>query len=105
MAQQKLLERPAVVVALIGAVATLGVALASLISGAISGYFQRQSDIDKLKTTLVIGIANYNVNVNHVSRAEYTKKLIESGVLPDDDGAICMAFVGEGCPLKVLKIK
>jgi hypothetical protein len=30
---------------------------------------------------------------------------IQSGIIFDDDGSICMAFVKEGCPIKVLKAK
>ena len=40
---------------------------------------------------------------------EYNQKqrmtiLIQSGIIPDHDGRICMALIKEGCPIKVLKV-
>ncbi len=95
-----LLGRPTVLAAVIAAGASIGVALAGVVIGSISAYYQRQSDSDKLRTTLIINISSQG---EAGRRADVARALIESGVLPDQDGSICMAFVGKGCPLKVLK--
>ena len=99
MTARKLFERPTIMVAVIASVTSIAIAISSLISGSISAYFQRQSDIDRSKTTILLQI----LPEPSAYRVEFTEKLIQSGALPDADGAICMAFVGRGCPIKVLK--
>ena len=42
---------------------------------------------------------------NEGMRKERTTIAIQSGIISDDDGSICMAFVKDGCPIKVLKAK
>jgi hypothetical protein len=94
-----LLDRPSVAAATIAAAASIGIALASLIGGSISASFQQESDTEKLKTTVVIDIVNWP----EAQRGSFAAQLIQSGVLPDKDGSICMAFVHKGCPLEILK--
>ncbi len=55
----------------------------------------------RLKGNLLLSLVQNNDTV----RKEYTARLIRSGVLEDDDGAICQAFVGEGCPIRVNRPK
>ena len=98
--RRPLIGRPTVLAAAIGAGASIGVAVAGVIGGSISAYYQRLSDTDKLRTSLVLNIASQG---SASGRVEVARALIESGVLPDPDGSICMAFVGMGCPLKIAK--
>jgi len=51
---------------------------------------------------MLLGLVQNN-GLNDASRSDFTRHLIQAGVLPDEDGSICMAFVGKDCPLKVLK--
>ena len=98
----KTLEKPAVLAATIAAAASIGVALAGAIEGSISAYFQRQSATQKLRNQLVISIISHDYS----TQTAYANVLIQSGVLPDEDGGICRAFrhdKNEKCPLKVLK--
>lgn len=99
--ENSLIERPTVLAAVIAAAASLGVAMAGAIGGGISSYFQSQSDLARLKTTILLEL----VKKNDADAKKTAGVLIQSGVLPDADGAICMAFVGagEGCPIKVAK--
>lgn len=97
---QKFFERTPVVVAIISAVAIVGVSIAGAIGAAITAHSQQQTDIAKLKTTILLSLV---LRIDDATRAEYARTLIQAGVLPDEDGAVCMAFVRKGCPLKVLK--
>ena len=66
----------------------------------VSSYCQHQSDVARIKANLLLSL----VQNNESNRKEYTARLIRSGVLEDDDGAICRAFVSDepkGCPIKV----
>jgi hypothetical protein len=48
---------------------------------------------------------SYVLGRNEAMRKERITIAIQSGLISDDDGSICMAFVKEGCPIKVLKAK
>lgn len=93
------MSSPTVRAAAIGAAAAIAVAVAGLIGGSISAYFQGKSDSEKLQATLLMEL----VRSNESGRIEYTRRLLEAGVLKDDDGAICRAFIEQGCPIKPLR--
>jgi hypothetical protein len=97
---QKLLDRTPILVALIAAVTTLAVALGGVINGSISAYYQRKTDEENLRNQLLISVMG-NPAVLH--QKDYAKALIAAGVLVDTEGAICRAFVGGDCPIKVLR--
>lgn len=100
MKEPRLIERPTVFAAIVAAAATIGVAVAGAFGGAISSYFQHQSDVAELKANLLLSL----VQQNDESRSQYTARLIRSGVLEDGDGSICRAFVNNAskeCPIKV----
>lgn len=101
MKEPRLIERPAVFAAIVTAAATIGVAVAGAIGGTISSYFQTESAHSQLQTTILLEI----LKGNQQQRADEARVMIQSGVLEDKDGAICMAFIGEGkgCPLKVVR--
>jgi hypothetical protein len=96
-----LILRPPIFAAIVAAAATIGVAIAGAIGGMISSYFQMQSDHSRLQTTILVEI----MKGNEQQRTDEARLMIQSGVLEDKDGAICMAYIGEGkgCPLKVLR--
>src|SRR5436305_148328 len=83
----------------IGAAAVLAGALAGAIGGGISAKYQRASAAEKLQAEVLLDL----VHSAPMPRMEYTRRMIQAGILKDPDGSICMAFVGQGCPLSVLK--
>jgi hypothetical protein len=97
--QSNLIRRPPVFAAIVAAAASIGVAIAGAIGGGISSYFQKESDHSRLQTTILVELMKRLDD----QRQEDAKRMIQSGVLQDKDGAICMAFVGKDCPLKVLR--
>jgi Na+/glutamate symporter len=94
-----LIRRPTIFAAIVAAAATIGVAVAGAIGGIISSYFQTESDHSKLQTTILVEI----MKGNEQQRTDEARLMIQSGVLEDKHGAICMAFIGKDCPLKVLR--
>jgi Na+/glutamate symporter len=95
----RLLQRPAIFAAVVAAAATVGIAVAGAIGGAISAYFQHKTDLAKFETETLLTLLKLNAG----EREEYTSRLIQAGKLRDPDGAVCMAFVGKSCPIKVMK--
>jgi len=102
---RSMLRHPAVVASIIGAAAVLGAAISGSISGAISACYQsdadkvkanvkRETDQENLTMTMLLEIIK---NTDEKERATKTKLLLQSGILPDRDGKICRAFVGQGC--------
>ena len=85
--------------AVVAGSAAVAVAVAGAIGGWISSVYQRASEAEKLQTTIVVDL----IHVSDSARAEYARRLIQAGVLKDSDGSICRAFVGQGCPLPILK--
>ena len=92
MARQGIFGRPEVLAAIIGL-------LAGAISGVVSGIYLRQSDAEKLRLSLILNITSRPPE----QQAEIARRFIQSGLLRDPDGALCMAFIGKDCPLKILK--
>jgi hypothetical protein len=83
----------------VGAAAAVAVAVAGVIGGSIGAYFQHKSDSEKLQATILVELVRNNDQL----RAEYTSHLLRAGILKDNDGAICRAFVKVGvCPIKAL---
>ena len=97
MPEIKLFERTPVIVAVIAAAASLGVALAGAIGASVSAYYQRQSEIDKMRMTMIIQIAGRTSDAK-----SYAMDLIETGILPDPKGSVCRAFIKSNCPIQVL---
>src|ERR1044071_6566258 len=63
--------------AVVAAAATVGVAIAGAIGGAITAYFQHRTDMAKLETETLISL----LKLGPGERMEYTKRLIQSGKL------------------------
>ena len=97
-------ENPIVLAAVIAAAASLSVAAAAAISAVIASGFQSGSDAARLQATILLEVAKIP---NLGERAITARQLIESGLLKDDDGMICVAFVksqqGGSCPIKPQK--
>jgi hypothetical protein len=85
--------------AVVAGSAAVAVAVASAIGGWISASYQSASEKEKLQATILVDL----VHSNDSGRVEYTRRLIQSGILKDPDGSICMAFIGNACPLSVLQ--
>jgi hypothetical protein len=99
---------PTVLAAIIGGSAALGVAIAGSISGSISASYQSAAEVEKTRGTLLVNILLAYEPSQVPGRNEQNLKdritvLIQSGIMSDNDGSICMAIVKEGCPVKVLK--
>ncbi|HUI20825.1 MAG TPA: hypothetical protein VLZ74_07245 [Methylocella sp.] len=95
-----LIEQPTIFAAIVAAAATIGVAVAGAFGGMVSSYYQHQTSVAQLKANLLLDI----VQKDDTQRREYTRRLISSGVLEDNDGTICRALVSQGtgeCPIKV----
>jgi hypothetical protein len=95
-----LLQRTPIFAAVVAAAATVGVAVAGAVGGAISAYFQHKTDMAKFETETLLALLKLNAG----EREEYTSRLIQAGKLSDPDGAVCLAFVGRSCPIKVMKL-
>jgi len=92
--------------------AATGVLIASVtaLSGQMSAYFQAEAAKEKVRADVLLPIVQeYESTLvparNDENRRQRVTILIQSGVLADPDGSICMAVVKEGCPLAVLKAK
>ena len=93
----------------IGGSAVFGAA-ANLITSSISASYQSATEMKKLQATMLLAILqenepSYVPGRNEAMRKERITIAIQSGIISDEDGSICMAFVKEGCPVKVLKAK
>ena len=93
----------------IGGSAVFG-ATANLVTNSISASYQSATEIKKMQATMLLAILqenepSYVPGRNEAMRKERITIAIQSGLISDDDGSICMAFVKEGCPIKVLKAK
>lgn len=98
---------PTVLAALIAGAAALGVAAAGAISGSISAAYQNAAEGEKDRGDLLIHALlafdpHKTQQQNQDDLSQRVKILIQSGIIPDDNGSICRAFVGGNCPLKVL---
>jgi hypothetical protein len=91
-------SHPAVQSAAIGAAAALAIALVGAIQGSISAYYQSRADNDRLREDILRTI----IFEPDAVRADAAKRFIQAGLIEDKDGAICMAFVGSGCPIAVI---
>jgi hypothetical protein len=92
------------------AVLTAWVAIASLLFGWVTSCSQENLERQKLQSSILLGILQqYQPNMvpgrNEAMLKERVKVAIQSGMISDDDGRICMAFITEGCPIKILKAK
>jgi hypothetical protein len=83
----------------VAAAAATGVAIAGLISGAVTAYFQQKSESEHLQSSILLEVVKAD---DSKKRTDYATRLLEAGVLKDDNGAICRALVQQGCPIKVL---
>lgn len=90
------LTRPGIFVGVVAAAATVAVAVAGAISGSISSYYQDRSEQAKLRTTALLVIIKDKPD----EQSEHARQLIKAGILEDEDGKICKAFVVSGCPIK-----
>ncbi len=106
------LAEPVVVASLVAALTTGTVtaisAVGTMVSGAILASNQKSAEIEKMKATILLSIVQQYDSSLVPQRNENNQKqrmtvLIQSGIIPDDDGSICMALIKEGCPIKVLK--
>lgn len=106
------LAEPVVVASLVAALTTGTVtaisAVGTMVSGAILASNQKSAEIEKMKATILLSIVQqYNSSLvpqrNENNQKQRMTVLIQSGIIPDDDGSICMALIKEGCPIKVLK--
>jgi hypothetical protein len=98
---------PTVLAAIIAGSAGLGVAVAGAISGSISAAYQSAAEGEKnrgdlLNHALLAFDPHKTLEQNQDDLRQRVKVLIQSGVVPDDNGSICRAFVGGDCPLKIL---
>jgi hypothetical protein len=99
---------PAVQAAIVGAFAAISVAIAGLITGWISAKYQSTAEVEKARGTLLLTtlLAYEPTQVpgrNEQNLKDRIKVLIQSGVMVDKEGSICMAVIKEGCPITVLK--
>jgi hypothetical protein len=113
---QRRLTSPLVVSAVVAggttfAVAAIG-AVGSVVSSWISASSQRATDIEKSKANVVLSVvqqydSSLAIGRNESNRRERIRILIQSGVIPDENGSICKAVMDkdEGCPIEVLKAK
>jgi hypothetical protein len=90
------LARPAVFVGMVAAAASVAVAVAGAISGSISSFYQDRSEQAKLHTTALLELIKYKPD----EQSERVRQLIQAGILKDEDGKICKAFLVSGCPIK-----
>jgi hypothetical protein len=82
-------------------------ALGAVVSGSISTWGQKEAEIEKARSAALLSvILQYEPSEvparNESTRKERITALIQSGIIADDGGSICMAMIKEGCPLKVL---
>jgi hypothetical protein len=101
---------PAVISALVVAAATVLAAIVSLITNWITLSYDTTFEQDKNKTTVLLGILqDYNPNMvpprNEQMMKDRITIAIQSGLISDEDGSICLAFLKQGCPVKVLRVK
>jgi hypothetical protein len=103
------LAEPTVLAAVIAGGAALAVgistALGAVVSGVISASYQKSAEIEKTRATVLLSIYNATYSRIEMHPDQKIRVLIQSGILPDDDGSICMAVIHQGCPLPVLKAK
>jgi Kef-type K+ transport system membrane component KefB len=106
------LTNPVIVAAIVAGATTLAVtafsAAGSIVSSAISSSSQKATEIEKNKTNALLSIVlQYDPKVddktNDARRSQGVKYLIESGILADENGSICLTFINTGCPLQVKK--
>ena len=90
------LARPVVFVGMLGAVASVAVAIAGAISGSISSYYQDRSAKNNLRYTAIFELIKHKPE----EQTELARKFLQAGLIEDRDGKICAAFVGSGCPIK-----
>jgi hypothetical protein len=93
----------------IGGAAVFG-AIANLVTTSISASYQSSAEMKKLQATMLLAILqenepSYVPGRNEAMRKERITLALQFGLFSDDNGSICMAFVKEGCPIKVLKAK
>ena len=102
---------PTILAAIIAGSAALGVAVAGAISGSISAAYQSAAAAEKNKGDLLVAaLLKFNPQKsepdNQKDLAQRVKILIQSGIIPDDSGSICRAFVKDflktDCPLTKL---
>ncbi len=103
------LTEPIVVASVVAAVTSGIVAIMTLASGAIASSNQKDAAIEQLRTTTLLSIIQQYASSQVPGRNENNQKqrmaiLIQSGIVRDNEGSICMALIKEGCPIKVLKV-
>jgi zinc transporter ZupT len=104
------LTSPTVIASVVAASAAVAVAVTSAISGLISASYQSASEIEKTKANVLLSVLlHYDSSLvpdrNLQNERDRMKILIQSGIVSDDNGSICMALIKEGCPVQVLKAK
>ena len=99
----------AVLAALVIGGATVFGAIANLVTTSISASYQSSAEMKKLQATMLLNILEENSQYGpaqiEAMRKERIILALQSGLISDDNGSICMAFVKEGCPIKILKAK
>lgn len=102
------LDSPTVIAALVAGSAALAVALTGAISGVISSHYQSAAEVEKTRMTVLLDILqHYDPSLvpdrNLENQKQRMKIMIQSGIVADESGSICMALIQDGCPIKVLK--
>src|SRR5271170_6137794 len=93
------LHSAAVRAAVVAGAAAVAVAAAGFIGGWISASYQSASEREKLQATMLLEL----VRLQGIGQVEFARQMIQAGFIKDPDGSICVNYVGQGCPLKVLK--
>jgi hypothetical protein len=102
--------RPTVLAAIVVALAAVFTALMSVLTNSITASYQSASDREKSKTAVLLSILQeYNTGMvpgrNEQMMKDRITIAIQSGLISDEDGSICLAFLKQGCPVKVLRVK
>jgi hypothetical protein len=101
---------PAVIAAVVVGAATVLAAIVNLITSWITLSYDTTFEQEKSKTTVLLGILQeYNPNMVSERNEQMMKDriiiAIQSGLISDENGSVCLAFLKQGCPIKVLKVK
>jgi hypothetical protein len=103
------LTSPTVVASLVAGSAAFAVALTGAVAGVISASYQSKTEIEKTRSNVLLNIVqHYDSSLvperNLDNQRQRMKIMIESGIVADDRGSICLAFkIQEHCPIQVRK--
>jgi len=104
------LTSPTVVASLVAGSAAFAVALTGAISGVISASYQSKAEIEKMRSNVLLSIVQFYDPSKPDQSLEIQKQrmkvMIESGIVPDENGSICLALeIQKPCPILVQKVK